>query len=264
MVCWLVKDEQVHRLKQKLKDGKTGALAARQHLDLLRGVFASKHERAQQVANLVSYLPLCHIVDGLENRKLTIEQRSLVLSKIAYLNIMSKLQLARVLKLSHDTFYQGRFSLAVTTHKRNLVAAFYRQVHAAKDRLVVKRHAHIAHLDRVGAASRTGRELKPKPACVFLINLYKLQLLKHLYAALHLKGLRVGSLETLYKVFRFSNHFLLLLILLHLLLTTLFSKLQILAVRSLIVVNASHGHLDGARCDVVHKLAVVADHHNSL
>ena len=100
--------------------------------------------------------------------------------------------------------------------------------------------------------------------CVLLVYLNQLQFLKHLHAALHLKGLRVGALESLDKVLCLGNHLLLLLILLHLLFASFLAQFQILAVCSLVVVNAAHGHLDGSGGDVVHKLAVVANYYHGL
>ena len=56
----------------------------------------------------------------------------------------------------------------------------------------------------------------------------------------------------------------LLLVLLHLLLASFGTQLQVVRVVHLVVVDAPHGHLDGACGDVVHKLAVVADYHHRL
>ena len=54
------------------------------------------------------------------------------------------------------------------------------------------------------------------------------------------------------------------LILLHLLFAAFRSQSQIFRIVDLIIVDASHRHLDGARRDVVNEFAVVADHHHGL
>ena len=41
MVGRLIENQQVHRLQQQLEDGKTGALATRQHLHLLGRILAA-------------------------------------------------------------------------------------------------------------------------------------------------------------------------------------------------------------------------------
>ncbi len=217
-----------------------------------------------KITNLVTDFALGNIVYGLENRKLAIEQRSLVLSEIANLNIMSQLQLALVLKLTHDAFHERRFTLTVSSHEGNLVATLHGEVHAAEYLLAVKRHRHVAHLHRIGTASRTRRELQSQSAGILLIHLDEFQLFEHLHAALHLEGLGVGALETFDEILGLGYHLLLLLIFLHLLLAALLSEFQILAVGGLVVVDSAHGHLDGAGSDIVNKFAVVTDHYHCL
>lgn len=149
-------------------------------------------------------------------------------------------------------------------HEGNLVAAFDGKIDTAENILAVERHCHIAHLHRVGTAARTRRKLQPESACVFLVHLYELEFLKHLYAALHLQSLGIRAFETLDEFLCVGNHLLLLLILFHLLFATLLAQLQILAVSCLVVVYPSHCHLDGASGYVVDKLAVVAYHHHGF
>ena len=177
---------------------------------------------------------------------------------------MPQLQLALVLQLTHDAFHQRRLTLAVSTHEGNLVATFHGEVYAAEYLLAVERHRHVAHLHRIGTASRTRRELQAQSAGILLIHLDEFQLFEHLHAALHLEGLGVGALEPLNEVLGFGYHLLLLLIFLHLLLAALLAQFQILAVGGLVVVDSAHGHLDGAGGDVVNEFAVVTDHYHCL
>ena len=68
VVRGLVEDEQVHGLEQQFYHGQAGALAAGEHLYLLLRFLASKHEGAQNVANLQADVAPCHTVDGVEDR----------------------------------------------------------------------------------------------------------------------------------------------------------------------------------------------------
>ena len=67
MVGRFVKDEEIDGLEQEFHQGQAGALAAREHLHLLRAGLAAKHKRAEQVANLIANLALRYIVYGLIN-----------------------------------------------------------------------------------------------------------------------------------------------------------------------------------------------------
>ena len=96
-------------------------------------------------------------------------------------------------------------------------------------------------------------------AGVFFIHFDEFQFFKHLYPTLHLEGFGIGTFETFDEVFGLGNHFLLFLIFLHLLFAALFTQFQIVAVSSFVVIDASHGHLNGSGGDVVHEFAVVAD-----
>ena len=83
VVGGFVQDKEVHRLEQQPDHGQTGTLAAGEHLDLLhRGFGTAEHEGAQQVAYLVAYLALGHVVDGLEDGQVLVEQGGLVLGEV--------------------------------------------------------------------------------------------------------------------------------------------------------------------------------------
>ena len=99
---------------------------------------------------------------------------------------------------------------------------------------------------------------------VLFIHLYQLQLFQHLHTALHLEGFRISTLEALDEVLGLLDHLLLFLPLLHLLLMTLCAKLEILRIRHLIIIDSAHRNFNGARCNVVHKLTVVTNHHHCL
>ena len=110
-------------------------------------------------------------------------------------------------------------------------------------------------------ATRTGRwrELEAKRRGILLVDLHQFQLLEHFYARLHLQRLGVGSLKALDELHVVGNHLLLVVVLLLLLLATLLAQLEVFRVVYLVVVDATHGYLDGAGGDVVDKSPIVAD-----
>ena len=97
MIGRLVEDEQVYWLQQEFEYGQTSTLASREHLDLLGGFLTTEHEGSQQVAYLVAYFSLGHIIDGLEDCQLAVKQRGLVLGEVANLHVVAQLQLAFIL-----------------------------------------------------------------------------------------------------------------------------------------------------------------------
>ena len=99
---------------------------------------------------------------------------------------------------------------------------------------------------------------------ILFVHFYQFEFLEHLHAALHLESLRVSALEALDEVLGLGNHFLLFLILLHLLFAAFLAQLQILAVCGLVVVDTPHSNLDGTSGDVVDKLTVVAYYDHRL
>ena len=175
---------------------------------------------------------------------------------------MAQLQFTLVLKLTHNAFYERRFTLTVSSHEGNLVATLHGKIHAAEYLLVIKRHRHVTHLNRIGSASRTRRKLQSQSAGILLVHLDQFQLFEHLHAALHLECLRIRTLESLDEVLGLGNHLLLFLIFLHLLFAALLAQFQILAVGSLVVVDSAHGNLDGSCCNVVYEFSVVTDHYH--
>ena len=159
VVCWLVEDEEVHWFEEEFEYSESCALATGQHFHFFRGVFASEHKGSEQVAYLIAYLPLCNIINGLENGKFTVEQGCLVLSEVANLYVVSEVELSLVLELSHDALDECRLSFAVATYEGYLVATFYGEVHTAEYCFVIESHGYVAHLHGVGTASWAWWEL---------------------------------------------------------------------------------------------------------
>ena len=124
--------------------------------------------------------------------------------------------------------------------------------------------SYAFHDDRIAAAAGRRREFQAQCRGVFLVHFYQFQLFQHLHTALHLERLAVRTLEAFDEVLGFLNHLLLFLVLFHLLFAAFFPEYQVLRVVHLVVVDASHGHLDGAGGDVVYKFPVVADDYHCL
>ena len=106
MVGRLVEYQQVNRFEQQADHSQTAALAAAEHLHLLVAGFTSKHEGSQNIVDAQTNLTLRHIVDGLENRQLLVQQLRLVLGEIAYLHVVAYLQMTLERNLVHDTLHQ--------------------------------------------------------------------------------------------------------------------------------------------------------------
>ena len=120
-----VQYQEVNGFEQKLDHRQTGTFTTAQHLYLLHGSLgATEHKRTEQIAYLVTDIPLCHIVDGLEYGQVFIQQRCLILCKIANLYIMTKRQGALMLYFVHDTLHQRGLTFTILTHEGNLVATF--------------------------------------------------------------------------------------------------------------------------------------------
>ena len=62
-----VENQQIDGLEQELYHGEATALAAAEHLDLLVGGFAAKHERAEDVADFQAHVAHGHAVDGIKH-----------------------------------------------------------------------------------------------------------------------------------------------------------------------------------------------------
>ena len=106
MVCRLVQNKQIHRLKQQFYHGKSATLAATQHFHSLVRLFTAKHESTKNVVDTQANIALGHVVDGLEHRQFLIEQLCLILCEITNLHIVTNLQVSFEGYLIHDTLYK--------------------------------------------------------------------------------------------------------------------------------------------------------------
>ena len=170
VVCGLVEDEQVDGFQQEAYHGQTAALATTEHLDFLVGLFAAKHEGAEDVVDFQAYLATGHAVDGLEYGELTIQQLGLVLGEVAYLHVMSHLQVTVEGYLAHDTLHERRFSLAVLSDEGYLLASPDGEVDTTEDLVGTVGLANVLADDGEVAATLTGRELQAQCRRIDLVD----------------------------------------------------------------------------------------------
>ena len=164
-----------------------------------------------------------------------------------------------MLYFAHDAFHQCGLSFAVASHKCYFVAPLNGEAGVAEHHVVAIRLAHAVHNDGIVTRARRWRKLEPQGRSIFFVHFEEFELFEHLHTTLHLQGLGVGAFEAFDKLFGLGNELLLFVVGLLLLFAAFLAKFQVFGVVHLVVVNASHGHLDGTGGDVVHKLAVVAD-----
>ena len=129
MVGGLIEDKQVDGLQQQANHRQAAFLAAAQHLDLLVGILAAKHEGTQDVVDARADISHSHIVDGVVHRQRLVEQLRLVLGKITHLDIVANLQFAVKGDFSHDALDERRLAGAVLAHKGDFLAAFDGECH---------------------------------------------------------------------------------------------------------------------------------------
>ena len=152
MVSWLIEDQQIDRLQQQANHRQTGTLTAGEHLHLLVGGFATKHEGTEQIPNLQTHITLSNIVDRLEHSQILIEQLRLVLGKVANLDVMPQLQFTGVVvDLTHDTFHEGRFTFTILADKGYLITPMDREGHMVKDQVIAVTLRHLLTDHGIGA-----------------------------------------------------------------------------------------------------------------
>ena len=89
----------------------------------------------------------------MKDRQVFIQQRSLILCKVADLNIMSQCECSFVLYLLHDTFHQRRLTLTVLSHKSHFITALDSERRIAEHYVVAIRLAYPVHNNRIIATS---------------------------------------------------------------------------------------------------------------
>ena len=104
---------------------------------------------------------------------------------------------------------------------------------------------HVLYNHRVFSGSRGGRESKFQSRSIHFIDFHNLQLFEHFYPRLYLQGFGVGAFKAIDKLGGIGNKALLFLVVFLLLLPPLLAKFEVVAVLGFVIVNATHGHLNG-------------------
>ena len=264
MVGRLIENQEIHRFEQELDHRQTTALSSTQHLDILLGSFATKHKGTQQIVHLETHLTGSHIVDGLEDGKLLVEQLCLVLCEITNLHVMTYLEIARKRNLAHDTLHQSRFTLAVLTYECHFLATLDGKGHMVEDGMIAIILSHLIADNRIIAATETRRELEMHLLGIHLVHLDRNDFLQLLDAALHLYSLGWLIAESLDEVLDIGYFLLLVFVSAELLLTALGTKNHILIVFHLVILYPSAGNLQGAVGYIIDKGTVVTYQHHRL
>ena len=106
MIGRFIKYQQVDGFKQQLDHSQSAAFSTAKELHFLFRGLTTKHESTEQVIDFQSYIPCSHAVYRIIDAERLIKKLSLILGKIANLNIVSNLQLACIGNFTHDTFYK--------------------------------------------------------------------------------------------------------------------------------------------------------------
>ena len=139
--------------------------------------------------------------------------------------------------LSHDTFHQGRFTLAVLSDESYFIAPIDRQGHMVEDQMIAITLRHLLTDHRIGTGTGSGREFQPQHGCIHIVYLDTFHLLQLLDAGLYLYGLRGFITKTLDKRLGIGQFLLLVLISALLLLTAFLAKYDVLRIFHFIIVD---------------------------
>ena len=160
MVGRLVKNQQVDWFQQQTDHRQTTALTTAKHFNLLVALLTTKHKGSKDIVNSQADLALGHIVNSLEHCETLVEQLSLILGEVAYLDIMTDFQFTSKGNLTHDTFHERRFSLAVLTYEGHFLASLDGQRHMVENGVGSIVLSYIIADNRIVATSQTRRKLQ--------------------------------------------------------------------------------------------------------
>ena len=256
----LVEYQQVYRLQQQLYHGQTAAFAAAEHLHFLVGILAAEHEGPQDVVDAQPDVAFRYVVYRLEHRQRLVQQLSLVLGEVTYLDIVTHLQRAFKGYLVHDALDECGFSFAVLAHEGHLLTTLDGQVYVVEDKVVVLLF-HLLADDGIVAASQAGRKLQVHGGVVNLVHLDGHNLRQLLHLLLNLHGLGGLIAEAFDEGLHVGYLFLLVLVSPELLLAPLLAQGDVFVVLHVVVDDPSARDFQGAVRHVVDERAVVAHQH---
>ena len=153
------------------------------------------------------------------------------------------------IQLSHYHPHKSGLTFSVSAHQCDLFSPSDLNLSVVENHLCAIADSHVNTFISDISRARSWRELNAQSRTILDVHLDSFQLFKLLYSRLHLVGLCWLISELLDELFSLLDHSLLVLIGSLLLCKTLTTKLQVLAVRHFIVMNASHHDL---HCAVGH------------
>src|SRR6266568_2679537 len=190
VVCGLIEQQEVGRMKQHPKQGITVALTAGEHSNALEYFFSGEQETAEQVAKIGLPRGWRDPANVVNYARILIQFFVLILGKIIELNVMPEAILALRQRFdSGEQLDQRGFSCAVHAHQSNTVAAFDHEIHIAKNLFLAVGLCDIRDLSHDSAARFRLRERKVNSVFLFW-QLDALDFLQFFDPALYLLGFR--------------------------------------------------------------------------
>ena len=260
MVGRLIEDEQVAGFKQQFNHRQTASFSSGEHFDFFVRGFSAEHECSQYVAYFRANISYCHVVDGLEDCEVLIQQSCLILSKIAYFDIVSYFERAEVVQLIHNTADECRFSFAVFADKSYFLSSSDGKSNIVENVMFAEIFTQVLYDYRKISAPRRRWEAQVESRSVLQIHFESLEFLELLDSALYLYGFCCFITEALYELFCVLNHLLLVEVRPYLLFMPLFAQFDEPAVVDVVVVNTAECYLNGSAAYIIDECAVVADH----
>ena len=266
----LVEGQQVVRVEYELGHGKTGTLASAEYGHLLVDVLTAEEKGPEDIPQPCADIAHSHLVEGIVDRIVFIEDVLLVLGIVAESHIVPERGRAGYgPQLPGDIFHHGTLTFSVAADEGHLLPSLHRQVDVREDHLrtagaVTGRITSGEGLGLKDDLSRAGsrRELDMQGRIVLLVYLYPLELVESLYAGLNLIALGGLVSETLDELLCLLYHPLLVLVGGPLLFHPLAAQLHIFRIRHLVVVDVTEDNLHRSGCHPVQETAVVRDEHH--
>ena len=239
MVGRLVQYKEVHRFKQKFYHCQTAAFSSGKDFHLLIRSLTTEHESPKDITYLQTDITFCHTVYCVEYCYILIKELCLILCEISYLYVMSYHKFSLVRNLVHDTLDKCRFTFTVLSYESNLLTSVYCKSDIMEHHMITICLLYILAYHRIVSRTDSRRELQPQRRSILIVYLYRYNLFKLLYAALHLNCLCSLISETFDKLFGILNLLLLVFVCTKLLLTAFLAQNYEFIIRYLIIINMS-------------------------
>ena len=176
---------------------------------------------------------------------------------------MTQLYLTFMVEHAANNFRQRGLTLAIASHKGNLLPSRNQQVDVFEDDLVAIRLAHMIQFQRHLARMRRRGKLEVDGRAVDVVNDDFIHLFEQLHTALHLFGLGRLVAEPLDERLYILDFALLVLVGRALHVDTLLTQADILGIRHLVVIDFAIRDFHRADGDVVQEGSVVRNHQDS-